>query len=311
MTLLSKLIVFAVTATAWLRRRLHEFIAYVKARMSPGVTPPQIGSADAKYVAKPIQVAKTQDRRIGTVPDKVCIYAIGDIHGRLDLLQKLVSKIQADAETLPADTQIKLVFLGDYIDRGLSSKQVVDYLISNKLDPFEKVFLMGNHEEALLRFIEDSSFGQTWANYGGIETLYSYGFQAPRQMMLSGQNSEQTIEQAWDDLWNGFRRSIPNEHLTFYQQLPAYHIAGDYLFVHAGLKPGVPIDRQSSNDLLWIREEFLSHPQPFEKIIVHGHTPADQIFCDHRRIGLDTGAYITGRLSAGRFFGNDVRFIST
>ncbi|MEO1660034.1 MAG: metallophosphoesterase family protein [Pseudomonadota bacterium] len=311
MTPLSKLIAFVSAAASFVRRQMRALMAYSKSKVSPDATPKQGVPSDAKYVAKPISIAKTQDRRIGTVPDKVCVYAIGDIHGRLDLLQKLVGKIQADAEALPADTQVKLIFLGDYIDRGLSSRQVVDFLISDRLDPFEKVFLMGNHEEALLRFIEDASFGQTWANYGGIETLYSYGFQGPRQMMLGTQSDDQTLAQAWDDLWRGFRRSIPDAHLTFYQKLAAYHIIGDYLFVHAGLKPGVPIERQSSSDLLWIRDEFLSHAQPFEKIIVHGHTPADQIFYDHRRIGLDTGAYITGRLSAGRFFGNDVRFIST
>lgn len=259
----------------------------------------------------PVTVRQNTLRRIGNVPDNQCLYAIGDIHGRFDLLQQLIGKIKSDAETLPADTNVTLIFLGDYIDRGLNSKQVIDLLIGEELAPFQTVFLMGNHEEALLQFMEDASFGQTWARYGGIETLYSYGFQAPREMPLGRQGNTQNLDAAWHALWRNFREAVPSKHLDFFRTLSPYHIVGDYVFVHAGLKPGIAIERQSSKDMYWIREEFLNDPRQFDKIVVHGHTPTDTIVHDHRRIGLDTGAYITGRLSAGRFFKDEVEFIAT
>lgn len=252
-----------------------------------------------------------QEARVGIIPENECVYAIGDIHGRLDLLQALIEKIRIDSNSLPPGTRIKLVFLGDYIDRGLKSKQVVDFLLSNELDAFETVYLMGNHEEALLRFIEDVRFGETWTSYGGVETLYSYGFQVPNHMPLGNPGSEISYEDSWLTLWDRFRTSMPEEHLAFYRQLTPYYIVGDYVFVHAGLKPGVPIEQQSANDLFWIRDEFLKDQRKFDKIVVHGHTPTDRVVHDHRRIGLDTGAFITGCLTAGRFFQNEVQFIST
>ena len=312
MTVLSALYSLIRTVASSVRRLIGAAFDFLFTGESP-TAPTNRAATVERQDARPLVVRgnATQKDRIGTVPDEVCVYAIGDIHGRLDLLQDLIGKIQSDAETLPVGTRVQLVFLGDYIDRGLNSKQVIDFLIGGQLDPFERVYLMGNHEEALLRFMEDASFGQTWANYGGIETLYSYGFQGPRQMLLGERSNDQSLDEAWNELWDRFRSSIPADHLTFYRQLVPYHVVGDYVFVHAGLKPGVPIQEQTSRDLFWIRDEFLRDTQPFEKIVVHGHTPADQIFHDHRRIGLDTGAYITGRLSAGRFFASTVQFIST
>lgn len=249
--------------------------------------------------------------RVAYVPDNQCVYAIGDIHGRMDLLIKLINRIDADTSELPDGTDITIIFLGDYIDRGMQSKQVVEYLLSGALDRFNTVFLKGNHEEALLRFVDDATYGPTWASYGAVETLYSYGFQAPAQTPSGTTMDGSDFRDAWASLWSKFRSEIPDHHLRFYRQLEAQHVIGDYVFVHAGLKPGVALEDQSVNDMLWIRDEFINDSRQFDKVVVHGHTPADRTFRDNRRIGLDTGAYITGCLSAGRFFGNEVKFIST
>ncbi len=250
--------------------------------------------------------------RIANAPEGECIYAIGDIHGRRDLLERLVEQIREDARALPEGITPVLVFLGDYIDRGLQSRDVVDYLISDALDGFETIFLMGNHEEALLRFLEDVDFGKQWVRYGGGETLYSYGFQPPNtRATLTSHEAMAAAQKAWEKLWTGFRERLPKEHLEFYRSLLHYYVAGDYLFVHAGMRPDIPLERQSVRDLLWIREEFLDDPRQFDKIIVHGHTPADNVFMDDRRIGLDTGAFISGRLSAAKLLGQEISFLET
>ena len=250
--------------------------------------------------------------RVSAAPDGECLYAIGDIHGRHDLLERLIDQIKQKRQTLPEGTKCTIVFLGDYIDRGLQSRSVIDFLISDRLDGFETVFLMGNHEEALLRFYHDASFGKQWVRYGGGETLYSYGFQPPNtRSSLTSHEAMQAAKKAWDQVWTGFRDRLPKEHLEFYASLKTHHIAGDYLFVHAGVRPDVPLDQQSDRDMLWIRDEFLDDAAEFEHVIVHGHTPADDVFRDNRRIGLDTGAFISGRLSAARLFGTDVSFLET
>lgn len=250
--------------------------------------------------------------RVSEAPADECIYAIGDIHGRRDLLERLMEQIRADSEDLPADTKRTIVFLGDYIDRGLQSRDVIDYLLSDALDGFNPVFLMGNHEEALLKFLGDASFGKQWVRYGGGETLYSYGFQPPNtRASLASHDAMAAAQKAWEQLWVGFRERLPKAHLDFYQSLDHYHIAGDYLFVHAGMRPDVALENQSVRDLLWIREEFLDDTREFEHVVVHGHTPADDVFHDNRRIGLDTGAFISGRLSAARLYGQDISFLVT
>jgi len=247
--------------------------------------------------------------RVTQVPDTTCVYAIGDIHGRFDLLEALLAKIEADADLLPEGTKPTIVFLGDYIDRGLQSRQIVDLFLSDRLAGFETVFLMGNHEEALLKFFQDPGFGEKWAMYGGAETLFSYGLQPPQGVM--GASASGHDRDAWVTLWNRFRATLPENHLSFYQSLQLSHTIGDYVFVHAGMKPGVALEDQRGEDMLWIRDEFLDDRQNFEKLVVHGHTPADAAHRDDRRVGLDTGAYMTGRLTAARFMGNSIEFLST
>ena len=247
--------------------------------------------------------------RITEVPDGSCVYAIGDIHGRFDLLEALIAKIEADVAELETDQKPTLVFLGDYIDRGLQSRQIIDLFLGDRLSNFETVFLMGNHEEALLNFLQDPNFGEKWAMYGGAETLFSYGLQPPPRNI--GRGSNLALRDAWVTLWNQFRVSLPEEHLSFYRSLKLSHTIGDYIFVHAGLRPGIPYDQQRGEDLLWIREEFLAASGDFEKLVVHGHTLTDNVYRDNRRIGLDTGAYMTGRLTAARFVGQEIDYLST
>lgn len=260
---------------------------------------------DARHVA-------SLPQRITQAPDGVCLYAVGDIHGRMDLLARLVEQIDADAAQLPEGVKPQIIFLGDYIDRGLQSRDVIEYFASGALDRYDPVFLLGNHEEALLRFLQEVNFGTQWTRFGGGETLYSYGFAPPNSRTSLHSHEEMAkVREAWNKLWTEFRERLPEHHLTFLQSLKPYHVAGDYLFVHAGLRPGLSLNEQSQRDMLWIREEFLDDAAAFDHLIVHGHTPEDAIHRDDRRIGLDTGAFLTGKLSAARLFGTDVAFLNT
>jgi serine/threonine protein phosphatase 1 len=238
------------------------------------------------------------------------IYAIGDVHGRLDLLEKLVEQIRADAaagaERAPgaqagADPRPVMVFVGDYVDRGADSKGVIDKVISLKAEgDFELCTLKGNHEEALLAFLADPNFGPTWTGHGGAETLSSYGVTPP--ILRSDAD-------AWNKACEAFGKALPKSHADFLGRLELTASYGDYVFVHAGLRPGVPLAEQSEHDLLWIRYDFLNASRPFEKIVVHGHTPAEEPYMGERRIGIDTGAYATGVLTAVRLEGADRRLI--
>ncbi|MCA8899827.1 MAG: serine/threonine protein phosphatase [Hyphomonas sp.] len=279
----------------------------LRARIRNGMRGEQDTVEVQPRAAAPIKIT-----RVSRAPEGQCIYAIGDIHGRKDLLEQLIAQIEEDASALPAGTAKVIVFLGDYIDRGLQSRDVIDLLISDRLSAFERVFLMGNHEEALLRFLNDATFGKNWVRYGGAETLYSYGFAPPNtRAALNSHEAMEAAQRAWDRVWTEFRLKLPTEHLKFYQSLQHYFVAGDYLFVHAGLRPDIPLERQTVRDMLWIRDEFLDASQSFDQVVVHGHTPGDDIFRDNRRIGLDTGAFISGKLSAVRLVGDEVSFLTT
>ncbi len=224
------------------------------------------------------------------------IYAIGDVHGRDDLLARLLNQIEADAGDQPA----RLVMLGDYVDRGAGSRRVVDILLSQRMTRFETTYLKGNHEAALLRFLGDPGAGAVWCSYGGGDTLAAYGVTRPP--------ADAPLDD-WDAARRAFAAAIPAEHLAFYQALELYAVDGPYVFVHAGVRPGVPLHRQREQDLLWIRDEFLDDEQPSNKIVVHGHTPEEEPFQGRARIGLDTGAYVTGVLTAARLAGRSVKFL--
>lgn len=218
-----------------------------------------------------------------TLPEGVWLAAIGDIHGQFEALNIVVSKLEARAAASSASRKV-LVFLGDYIDRGIKSRQVVDRLVSG-FPGFETHFLRGNHDETLLQFLDDPSVAEAWKNYGGLETLGSYGVGRTR----SGD---------WRDSQAEFRAKLPPQHLTFFRDLEMRFQAGDYLFVHAGFRPGIPIEAQSPHDMMWIRDDFLNSRADFGALVVHGHTPKGAPDIRRNRIGIDTGAYMTGVLTA-------------
>ena len=219
------------------------------------------------------------------LPDGVRVYAIGDVHGRADLLQSLLTVIDADLARSAPRRAIH-VFLGDYIDRGPDSRRVLDLLIARSRS-HETVCLKGNHEVFLLEVLQDPTRLQEWRHYGGLLTLVSYGITP-----TMSPTAEEQVE-----LIDGLKRAIPPEHLAFVQQLPSSFTCGDFFFVHAGVKPGIPLERQRDEDMLWIREEFLACEEHFGKYVVHGHTPVSAPDIRSNRINIDTGAYATGNLT--------------
>jgi serine/threonine protein phosphatase 1 len=229
------------------------------------------------------------------------VYAIGDVHGRLDVLSPLLREIAADALAARPSEQPLLVFLGDYVDRGPDSRAVVDTVLALAADgAFEVAALKGNHEEALLQFLDEPSFAATWMEHGAGPTLASYGVTPA---------ATRTDAEAWVRVRDAFDAALPPAHRRFYQGLELIREVGDYAFVHAGVRPGVPLSAQAERDLLWIRHEFLGHEGPHEKVIVHGHTPTEDAQLLTHRLGLDTGAYATGVLTAVRLHGEEQRLM--
>jgi len=229
------------------------------------------------------------------VPDGMRLYAIGDVHGRADLLERMFSAIKADRAALPpADTRI--VMLGDYTDRGPDSRGVIDMLAARMDDP-SLVCLRGNHDDWLATYLTDpEQVGDHFLRWGGVETLRSYG-----------------VTSTWrshTELSRELQERIPLAHRNFLARLGLSHVEGDYFFVHAGVRPGVSLDRQARHDLIWIRDEFHHHKGSYGKVIVHGHTPHDEVEVRPNRINVDTFAYASGRLSAVVLEGQGHRFIS-
>jgi len=238
---------------------------------------------------------------IARVPEDHRVYAVGDIHGRLELLGRLQEKIAADAEASGA-SRFTVVYLGDYVDRGEDSRGVVARLALRPLDGFESVHLKGNHEDFMLRFLDDVEVGADWVFNGGDSTLASYGVEAPGAWAgaFALENTREALLAA-----------LPEAHLSFLQDLKLSHVVGDYIFVHAGVRPGVPLDRQRAHDLMWIRREFLDFDGDFGKVVVHGHTPVKQVDSHLNRIGIDTGAAYGGPLTAVVLDGAERRFLQT
>jgi serine/threonine protein phosphatase 1 len=220
-----------------------------------------------------------------TIPEGMRVYAIGDIHGRLDLLERLLQRVEADVATHPA-AQVLLVFLGDYIDRGDWSRETIDRLIALG-EQRECRFLKGNHESVALSCLSDRRMIDAWLELGGRETLLSYGIEAPATL-----DAKQIASLQMD-----FYSALPQTHLRFFSQLKVSFTCGDFFFAHAGARPRVDLARQSERDLLWIRGQFLRSVYDFGKIVVHGHTPTSQIEIRPNRINIDTGAFATGLLS--------------
>ncbi|MCJ7420317.1 metallophosphoesterase family protein [Sphingomicrobium astaxanthinifaciens] len=222
------------------------------------------------------------------------VYAIGDIHGCRAELDRLLDRIAADLAG--HDGKSTLIFLGDYIDRGPDSAGVVDRLVGGALPGSNQHFLLGNHEAAMLEAAEGKALG--WLAYGGIQTMESYGvtkrelFKVPSVKKLIAEH-------------------VPRAHLDFFRALKPYKKIGDYLFVHAGIRPGVSLDKQKKRDLVWIREEFLESKADHGMVVVHGHTITSKPQHKKNRIAIDTGCYASGKLTAARFEGDRVDFLTS
>jgi serine/threonine protein phosphatase 1 len=227
-------------------------------------------------------------------------YVVGDIHGRLDLLDKLLAEIHRDLAERPARKAL-IVFLGDLIDRGPNSAQVIERLRTYEREGIQTVFLLGNHEEVLLRILGgDISLIPNWLMYGGLECLKSYGVDPQLIGVYPDQKALAII-----------RMAIPKQHEEFLQSFIDTCRFGDYLFVHAGIRPGVPIDDQVQSDLRWIREPFLLDDTDHGVVVVHGHTISSEVEERPNRIGIDTGAYKSGILTALVVEGTERRYLDT
>jgi serine/threonine protein phosphatase 1 len=248
---------------------------------------------------------RTQERPDAPVPEGMRIYAVGDIHGRFDLLNKMLPLIAGDNEERD-EAEVLLVFLGDYIDRGLNSKDVVDRLLAGVGPGIAPVFLKGNHEDLLLNFLDRPETGLDWLHNGGDMTLFSYGVEPSviQDAFFLSRGGLYTAAAA-------FQSVLPDDHLQFYRNLRPNFRAGGYFFVHAGVRPGVPLELQAGGDLIWIRSEFLQHRGSFGAVVVHGHTPTPAPEDLHNRIGIDTLAFVTGSLTAVVLEGSRRQFLST
>ncbi len=231
-------------------------------------------------------------------PAQTRIYAIGDIHGRLDLLDELLHNIAHDATSAPK--RRVLVTLGDLIDRGADSPGVVERLMNLRTEPpfddFELHFLKGNHEQLLEQFLAGDDNPSNWLQNGGMETLLSYGVETgtnPRTMHATA------------------HERIPQNHLNFIGGLALSHREGDYLFAHAGIRPGIALERQAADDLMWIRGTFLESNADFGCVVVHGHTPLPIPEVRANRIGIDTKAWMSGTLTCVVLEDVSLRFLST
>ena len=232
------------------------------------------------------------------------VYAIGDVHGCYAQLSGLLETIVADMAAIEGDIPPLLVFCGDYIDRGPNSAAVLSALLwLARNASLEVAFLKGNHEVMLLDFVDRPEANIPWLRRDGAATLVSYGVRLPPDGIAA-------LEDHCVDLRDKLVDRMPASHLAFLRGLPVMITCGDYVFVHAGLKPGRSLKRQDEEDCLWIGDDFLKADHRFKKVVVHGHSwSADQPIVTRNRIGIDTGAYATGVLTAVRLEGSTIDFI--
>ncbi|MEP2988607.1 MAG: metallophosphoesterase family protein [Parasphingorhabdus sp.] len=234
------------------------------------------------------------------IPDGRRVYAIGDIHGRNDLLNKLIEKIMAD-DGDRGDAESELIFLGDLVDRGPDSSGVIETAIALKQELGDVRFLMGNHEEVYLKAANGNEKAVKFFNrIGGKETILSYDISIKEYMNMDHTSLAERIPSLF-----------PEEHVKFIAAFEDQVIVGDYAFVHAGIRPGIPLSDQEPKDLRWIREEFLSSKEPHEKVIIYGHTINTDVVEKSNRIGIDTGAYYSEKLTAIGLEGADHWYIDT
>lgn len=215
------------------------------------------------------------------------VYAVGDIHGRYDLLRALLDRIGDHAAALPPSESLHVVFLGDIVDRGPDSLKVLEFLYDLQSKSDRVVVLLGNHEDAMLQALDgDPAMLRDWMRVGGAATVRSFGLEP----FVPGEDAGRYLRQ--------LRAAVPREWAAWLKRLPLTARSGDYLFCHAGVRPGVALRRQTRNDLLWIRDDFLDDPRDHGAVIVHGHSIEPEALIRANRIGIDTGAYRTGELTA-------------
>lgn len=231
------------------------------------------------------------------LPPGLRVYAIGDIHGRFDLLSAVAEEIRRDIERARPVQSLE-IFLGDYVDRGPQSCEVIEWLTSTPPIADRRICLTGNHEDMLLRALDDPGAMAHWLSNGGGETLLSY--RATGSLGARG---------AMPELQQAFREALPERHLAFLASLDLSFAVDPYLFVHAGIRPGRSLSQQDPEDLIWIREPFLRSDDDFGFVVVHGHTPVPSPEVRANRISIDTGAVFTGRLTALVLEGTERRFI--
>jgi serine/threonine protein phosphatase 1 len=225
------------------------------------------------------------------------LYVIGDIHGRLDLLERMIAAIERDVGARGAKSVT--VTVGDYIDRGPDSCGVIERLMRNPF-PTRYVALKGNHEDLLVKFLRDPELGAHWRHLGSLQTLHSYG--VPVERMMLGRDYAEAAE--------NLSAALPEEHMRFLAGLKTSVSFEQHFVCHAGIRPGVAFEQQSDDDLLWIREEFLDSDMDFGKRVIHGHTPVDAPEVRANRINVDTGAFATNRLTCVVLEGRQHRFIT-
>ncbi|PWC52323.1 metallophosphoesterase family protein [Azospirillum sp. TSO22-1] len=235
------------------------------------------------------------------VPRGLRVYAIGDVHGRLDLLDRMLDMIETDGAAAPELVKY-IVYLGDYVDRGPHSRGVIKRLAEGPPPGFGAIHLKGNHEASMLAFLEDIRVGPNWLTFGGTATLASYHVPPPH-----ADSAPEDLAQAQEQL----RLRLPPAHRGFLDSLRTSVTIGDYLFAHAGIRPGVPLERQREDDLLWIRDDFLRSAADHGKVVVHGHTISPEPELRANRIGIDTGAFATNRLTCLVLEGTERRFLTT
>lgn len=246
------------------------------------------------------QAQSAPRRRLELDLTDVVVYAIGDVHGCYRELLELERKIVADAERLPG--QKLIVMLGDYVNRGPDTARVLDHLLAPAPEGFYRICLAGNHEAQMLDYLDGKTSFENWLGTGARATLFSYGIDIEHLATLFGDAAK---------LDSHIRSTIPKEHMDFLRRLPIMAFSERFIFVHAGIRPGVPLLEQADDDLLYIRDEFFEGAGRLDRWVVHGHTPVENLRMQGRRIDIDTGAYRTGRLSAVRILGKSGKFLQS
>lgn len=239
--------------------------------------------------------------KMASIPRGARVYVVGDVHGRVELLTRLLETIRHDASREHASRRV-LIFLGDYVDRGPQSRQVIELLLADPAPEFETVFLKGNHESWLLEFLKNAQVGEHWIAGGGWATLHSYGVEKPVRALTA---------ESLDSLRKAFAAVFPDQHRTFLSELAIVHVEGDYAFAHAGIRPGVAIAEQREEDMLWGHKDFIDDTRDHGKVIVHGHWYTPEPDFRDNRIGIDTGAFATGRLTCLVLWDTSRKVLST